>query len=139
LETKTATQFEYEEVKDDIVSFVRLYRLAKAKGMKVQQVVHLLKLANNNLPEIEWRYRRMQREITALEFKKQQSCIALSYFKSQIEKQSQTLNSYRIYCEREIRVMQNLQNEKERLEALITDLRTIMKNILRLKKRLKRM
>jgi hypothetical protein len=53
--------------------------------MDIQQAVNLFKIANNNLPEIEWRYRRLQKDVNTLEFKKQQSHIALSYFKSQIE------------------------------------------------------
>jgi DNA-binding CsgD family transcriptional regulator len=45
----------YEEIKDDIEPFLKLYRLAKVKGMRVQQVVDTLAIANNNLPDIEWR------------------------------------------------------------------------------------
>jgi DNA-binding CsgD family transcriptional regulator len=50
----------YEEIKDDIAYFLRLYKLAKAKGMGVRQVIHLLKIANNNLSEIKWRYERLK-------------------------------------------------------------------------------
>src|SRR5919109_2992917 len=85
----------YEELGDEgIGDFLKLYRLAKTKGMDVQQVIHLLKIANNNLPEIEWRYERLQREVPALEFKKQRSHIALSHIVSQIRKQSQAFYSY---------------------------------------------
>jgi transposase len=45
----------YEETKGNLKPFLRLYRLSKAAGMNVQQVVNLLKIANNNLPEIELR------------------------------------------------------------------------------------
>src|SRR5215208_5497104 len=45
----------YEEIKDDIEYFVKLYTLAKAKGMRVQQVVDTLAISNNNLPDIKWR------------------------------------------------------------------------------------
>src|SRR5215213_6227169 len=101
----------YEEIKDDIEYFVKLYTLAKAKGMRVQQVVDTLAISNNNLPDIKWRYKRLQKEVNTLEFKKQQSHIALSYFRSQIEKHSKTLNSFHISCEREVRVIENLYNE----------------------------
>src|SRR5215212_2731529 len=37
----------YEETKGDIEPFLKLYRLSKATGMNVQQVVNLLKIANN--------------------------------------------------------------------------------------------
>jgi transposase len=45
----------YEEVKGDIEPFLKLYKLAKAKGMGVKQVVTLLQIANNDLPEIQCR------------------------------------------------------------------------------------
>jgi transposase len=45
----------YEETKGDIDPFLKLYRLSKAAGMNVQQVVNLLKIANNNLPDIQCR------------------------------------------------------------------------------------
>ena len=62
----------YEETKGDIEPFLNLHRLSKAAGMSLQQVVHLLKIANNNLPEIELRYERLKKEINRLEFNKQQ-------------------------------------------------------------------
>jgi hypothetical protein len=40
---------------------------------------------------------RLQKDVNTLEFKKQQSHIALSYIKSQIEIQSKALYSYCIY------------------------------------------
>jgi hypothetical protein len=49
----------YEEVKDDIAPFLKLYRLSKAAGMSARHVINLLKIANNNLPEIECRYERL--------------------------------------------------------------------------------
>ena len=50
----------YEETRGDIEPFLKLYRLSKAKGMNVQQVVNLLKIANNNLPDIQCRYERLR-------------------------------------------------------------------------------
>jgi hypothetical protein len=38
----------YEEIKDDIGSFLNLYRLMKSEGMSVQHVIRPLKIANNN-------------------------------------------------------------------------------------------
>jgi DNA-binding CsgD family transcriptional regulator len=110
----------YEEIKDDIEPFLKLYQLSKAAGMTAHHVIGLLKIANNNLPEIEWRYERLKREVNTLEVKKHQSFQTLSYFKSQIERQSQALNSYRIYCEDEKSKIGYLQNEKIAIENVIT-------------------
>jgi hypothetical protein len=46
----------YEETKDDIEPFLRLYRLSKAAGMSARHVTNLLKIANTDLPDIQRRY-----------------------------------------------------------------------------------
>ena len=43
----------YEELRDDIEPFLKIYRLSKAAGMNVQQVVNLLQIANNDLPAVK--------------------------------------------------------------------------------------
>jgi hypothetical protein len=88
--------------------------------MNVQQVVNLLKIANNNLLDIQCRYERLKREVNTLEFNKQQSHIALSYFNNQIEMKRKTLTSHRISCIRERREIENLYKEKARLDAVVT-------------------
>jgi predicted transcriptional regulator len=60
----------YEEIKDDIASFLKLYRLSKAKGMGVNQVVNLLTIANNDLPAIEERFKRLRNDISMLQSQK---------------------------------------------------------------------
>src|ERR687890_443591 len=101
----------YEEIKGDIEPLLRLYKLSKAKGIGLKQVVNLLEIANNDLPDIQCRYERLKREVNSLEFNKQQSHIALSYFNKQIEMKSKDLTSYRISCIRERREIANLCNE----------------------------
>jgi DNA-binding CsgD family transcriptional regulator len=110
----------YEETKGDIEPFLRLYRLSKAAGMTAQQVVNVLEIANTNLPDIQCRYERLKREVNTLEFNKQQSHIALSYFNNQIETQRKALTSFRISCIRERREIRKLYNEKARIENLVT-------------------
>ena len=114
----------YEEVKGDIEPFLKLYKLAKAKGMGVKQVVTLLQIANNDLPGIQCRYERLKREVDTLEFNKQQSHRALSYFNNQIEMKSKALTSYRISCIRERREIEKIYNEKTRLEAIVTEFKS---------------
>ena len=43
----------YEEIKDDVKYFLKLYKLAKVKGTGVEQVVDILAIANNDLPSLE--------------------------------------------------------------------------------------
>src|SRR5215212_313244 len=63
----------YEELRGDITPFLRLYRLSKAAGMNARHVTNLLKIANTDLPDIQRRYERLKREVSTLEFNKQQS------------------------------------------------------------------
>jgi hypothetical protein len=123
----------YEETKGDIEPFLKLYRLSKAADMSLQQVVHLLKIANNNLPEIELRYERLKKEINRLEFKKQQSHIALSYFNNQIEMKSKALTSFRVSCIRERREIEHLHNEQIRIENLVSIFKSNNEEYLKIK------
>jgi phosphoribosyl-ATP pyrophosphohydrolase len=123
----------YEEVKGDITPFLKLYRLSKSKGRSVKQVVDALAIANNDLPDIQCRYERLKREVSTLEFNKQQSHIALTYFNNKIETQRKALTSYRISYIRERRVIENLCNEKVRLEALVTGFKNSNEEYLKIK------
>ena len=123
----------YEEVKGDIEPFLKLYKLSKAKGMGIKQVVNLLEIANEDLPDIQCRYERLKREVSTLEFNKQQSHIALSYFNNQIETQRKALTSYRVSSIRERREIENLYNEKARLDALVTGFKNNNEEYLKIK------
>ena len=123
----------YEELKGDIEPLIRLYKLSKAKGIGLKQVVNLLEIANNDLPGIQCRYERLKTEVNTLEFNKQQSHTALSYFNNQMEMKSKDLTSYRISCRRERREIENLCNEKARLEAIVTEFKSNNEEYLKIK------
>ena len=50
----------YEETKGDIEPFLKLCKLAKAKGMSASHVNNILEIANNDLPAIEERFKRLR-------------------------------------------------------------------------------
>ena len=74
----------YEEIKDDIGPFVKLYTLAKVARMGVEQVVNLLKIANNDLPSVEHKYERLKREVDDIEAEKHNSARILQELSDQI-------------------------------------------------------
>ena len=86
----------YEELRGDIEPFLKLYKLAKRKGMGIKQVVNLLEMSNTDLPDIQCRYERLKREVNKLEFNKQQSHRTMAYFNNKIETQRKALTSYHI-------------------------------------------
>jgi hypothetical protein len=89
----------YEEIKDDIASFLKLYRLAKAKGMGINQVVDVLAIANNDLPAIEERFKRLRNDVSMLQSQKHTCKRNLYQLNNQIASTSKILNSLRISCE----------------------------------------
>jgi hypothetical protein len=109
----------YEEIKDDIQSFVKLYKLAKAVGMNAQHVVNVLKIANNHLPSVEQRCEKLKREVCSLEGDKRNSTMILQELSNQISELSNTRDSYRSSCEGERRQMVELHQKMIRLEALV--------------------
>jgi hypothetical protein len=110
----------YEELRGDIEPFLMLYKLAKRKGIGVKQVVNLLTIANNDLPELEKRFKRMRNDISMLQFQKRIDERNLYQLNNQIATTSRLLSSYRISCIRERREIGNLYNEKAIIENLVT-------------------
>ena len=60
----------YEETKDDIAPFLKLYRDSRPKVcMGVKQVVNLFQIANNGLSAVEKRFKRLRNEISMMKEK----------------------------------------------------------------------
>jgi transposase len=114
----------YEKTKGDIEPFLKLHKLSKAKGMGVKQVVNLLETANNDLPAVEKRFKRLRNEISMLQFQKQIDERNLYQLNNKIASTTKLLNSYRMSCKRERREIENLYNEKTRLEAIVTEFKS---------------
>jgi hypothetical protein len=111
----------YEETKGDIDPFLKLYKLAKRKGIGVRHVVDALNIANNDLPALERRFKRMRNDITMLQSQKRIDERNLYQLNNQIASTTKLLNSFRISSKRERREIQSLCNKKQRLEALVSD------------------
>jgi hypothetical protein len=110
----------YEEIKGEIDPFLRLYKLAKRKGIGVRHVVDILAIANNDLPAIEERFKMLRNDVSMLQFQKRIDERNLYQLNNKIVSTTKLLNSFRIPCKRERREIENLYNEKTRLEAIVT-------------------
>jgi hypothetical protein len=111
----------YEELRGDIEPFLKLYKLAKRKGMGINQVVNLLEMSNNHLPAVEERFKRLRNDTSILQFRKHTFERNLYQLNNQIASTINLLNSLRMSCRRERREIENLYNEKARLEAIVTE------------------
>jgi hypothetical protein len=110
----------YEETRGDIEPFLKLYKLSKAKGIGVRHVVHLLAIANNDLPAVERRFKRLGNDMSTLQFQKRIDERSLYQLNNQIASTTKLLTSFHISCIRERREIERLNNEKTRLEAIVT-------------------
>jgi hypothetical protein len=123
----------YEETRGDIVPFLRLYRLSKRKGMGVKQVVNLLEIANNDLPSIEERLKRLRNDMNMLQFQRRIDERNLSQLNNQITTTTKLLNSFRVSCKRERMEIENLYNEKIRIANLVTHFKSNNEEYLKIK------
>jgi hypothetical protein len=92
--------------------------------MGPKHVVNLLATANDDLPVIETRLERLRNDISILQFQKRTDERNLYQLKNQIASTTKLLTSYRISCIRQRREIENLYNEKVRLEAIVTEFRS---------------
>jgi hypothetical protein len=109
----------HDEIKDDVVHFAKLYRLSKAVGKSAEDVVNLLNIANNDLPALEDKYKKLQRNVNHLESKELDLGITLEELKSQIQNANQRLYSYHLSCQKEVNKMFQLHRQNIRLNALL--------------------
>jgi predicted nucleic acid-binding Zn-ribbon protein len=114
----------YEDLRGDIEPFLKLYKLAKRKGMRIKQVVNLLEMSNNDLPDIEERFKTLRNDVSILQFRKHTLERNLYQLNNQIASTTKLLSSFRMSCGRERREIENLYNEKARLEAIVTGIKS---------------
>ncbi len=123
----------YEELKGDIEPFLKLYKLAKRKGMGIKQVVNLLEMSNNDLPDIEERFKILRNDVSTLQFRKHTLERNLYQLNNQIALTARLLNSLRISCERERIEIENLYNKKARIKNLVTHFKNNNEEYLKIK------
>jgi hypothetical protein len=124
----------HEEIKeDDIGYFLKLYKLAKAKGMGIEQVIDVLAIANNDLPSIEEQLKKLRNDICTLQSQKHTCKRILHQLNNQIVTSSRLLNSFRISCDTQRRKIENLNNERARLESIVTGFKRDNEEYLKIK------
>jgi hypothetical protein len=88
--------------------------------MDVKQVVNLLAISIDDLPVIEERFKMLRNDVSMLQFRKHTLQRNLYQLNNQIASTTNILNSLCMSCGREIREIENLYDEKTKLEALVT-------------------
>jgi predicted transcriptional regulator len=110
----------HEEIqKAGFLSIVELYRQMKAEGLKVEHVIRLLKIANNDIPSIEYRYQELQSEEASLKAMNQQAGRTVQEINANIARERQTLEQFRKFVKQKQQEVERLYLESRRLEDFI--------------------
>ena len=109
----------YEEIKDDIGYFVRLYRLAKVARMDAPSVIRVLEIANNDLPLVEHKCERLKREADDLEAEKRNSARIFQELTDKIATMRKRLDSIHLDCEKELAQRDQLYQKRMKIEATV--------------------
>ena len=104
----------HEHVKEDIWTFVELYRLIKAAGIDLKHVKKLLEIANNELPIVQAKYEGLRREVDLLESKKES-------LEKEIFGLHATLVQYRTSYQEESALLDTLHQERLELKESVRE------------------
>ena len=110
----------YEEIKDGIGPFIKLYTLAKVARMDAPSVIRLLEIANNDLQSVEYRCERRKRDLDSLEADNRNSARLFQELTDQIATLHKRLDSIRLDYEKEMSRLQGLQQQRMKLEAVVS-------------------
>jgi hypothetical protein len=109
----------YEDIKDDIISFVKHYKRMKAAGIGVEQAIHLTKIANNDLPALEQKHQKLKKEVNSLESRKLEEYKTLNDLRGQIGVSKRVLEWLKMSFEEEEAKLNQLESEEIRLKRLV--------------------
>jgi hypothetical protein len=109
----------YLETKCDPEPFLKLYRLSKAAGLNVEDIIRIMRIANDNLFSLEYKYQNLKSEVYSLELEKQNLVKIIQNYDNQATSLGKTLDSYFIHCEQEGKKLADLQIKRMREENLV--------------------
>lgn len=109
----------YPKIKDNPWPYVNLVKLALNSGMGDDEVVELLRIANNDLPRVRLDYDRLKDEKNSLEANVQQAERTLQEITDRTSKESKTLEHYRSIYSQIKEETENLNTKKARIETAI--------------------
>ena len=112
----------YEKIKNDIGSFVELFRLIEAAGMGIKHVKRLLEVANGELPKVEETYKKLLSDVMALNRKKRDAGAAILKLNGDYIYLRNTTDHQKLEREKQESEKRNLYLKKIRLESAIKQL-----------------
>jgi chromosome segregation ATPase len=87
--------FLFNEIKNNLPSFIKLFNLLKRNKMLGEELISkLLRYANQDLSSLENKIQKLTGDVTDLEWKKKQSQDIIEILNSSMSELRRTLNSY---------------------------------------------
>ena len=109
----------YEDIRDDILPIVKLYRRIKVSGIKVEEAVNLIRMANYELPGFEQKYQRIKKEVNSLALRKSKEYRTLQNLQDQISVANRMLKSLYVSSQEEEAKVDQLQWKIIRLKKVV--------------------
>jgi hypothetical protein len=107
----------YEEAKDTLPSVLKLHRVVEEQGMGEQEIINVLKLANNNeLPYLQDKVEYLKNEINNLELEKVKCTNHVPTLSKRIDEFRETVNVYESSLSEKREEIAFLNREQKRLD-----------------------
>jgi hypothetical protein len=109
----------YEETKGNFSFLLELYSRTKAAGMTVAHIIRLLRVANKDLPSIEYRCQEFRREAASLETRSQNAARTLEQLNYVILDTQNTLDHYELQRKQQRAELDKIFHQKTQLEEFV--------------------
>jgi chromosome segregation ATPase len=109
----------YEDLGDEIGPFLKLYALCKSSDFDKKHVVELLRMADDNLQDFEYRYKLLKEEVADLERRKENLQKDIKNLEEEIGALKKIQNYYQRTSNHESRKLSILQAKRSQLENLV--------------------
>jgi hypothetical protein len=100
--------------------------------MNSRQIINLLQIANNDLPAVEQRYKKLQRNVNDLESKELDLGIDLEDLNGQIRNAKQMLHFYRQSSRKEVSKTLELHSQNMEIDRLLTGFKSTNKDYIKI-------
>jgi uncharacterized coiled-coil DUF342 family protein len=112
----------YEEKKDSLPSFLKLHKIVEEQGMGEQEIINVLKLANNNeLPYLQEKVEYFRNQIRNLELEKDKCTNDVLTLNRRIDHLTETVNVYESSLSKKREELADMNKELRRLHKSIND------------------
>jgi DNA polymerase III delta prime subunit len=109
----------YQETKGNPAPLVKLYKYLRAEGLKAEDVVRIMVIANNDLPSVEYKCEAKKVELASLEEERQSRIRVIQDYDTQIAALGKRFADTCLACQEEGDNLLALQQKRAKLEAFV--------------------